>query len=96
MKGPCARVNAGADAPGGAARQPAHRGPALTGVNDGRCGRLASLRPSRYQPVHRRSWLDLGSGFAEGLGGLGEGVGEGLVPLHVRAAGAEFPGPLLA
>ena len=26
--------------------------------------------------------------FAEGLGGLGEGVGEGLVPVHVRAAGA--------
>jgi len=28
--------------------------------------------------------------FAEGLGGLGEGVGDDLVPVHVRAAGVEF------
>jgi hypothetical protein len=34
--------------------------------------------------------LDSGSGLAEGLGGLGEGVGKGLIPAHVRAAGAEF------
>ena len=35
-----------------------------------------------------RSWLSHGSELVEGLGGLGEGVGEGLVPVHVRAAGA--------
>ena len=34
--------------------------------------------------------------FAEGLGGLDEGVGEGLVPVHVRAAGAELPRALFA
>ena len=34
--------------------------------------------------------------FCGGLGGLRKGVGEGLVPIHVRAAGAEFPGALLA
>src|SRR6516165_12101961 len=37
----------------------------------------------------------LGLELAEGLADLGEGVGEGLVPVHVRAAGAEFPGALL-
>jgi hypothetical protein len=36
------------------------------------------------------SWLSLGLEFVEGLGGLGKGVGEGLVPVHVGAAGAEF------
>ena len=43
-----------------------------------------------------RSWLGLRWEFAEGLGGLGEGVGDGLVPVHVRAAGAQFPRALLA
>src|SRR5215831_8903389 len=43
-----------------------------------------------------RSWLGLGLELVEGLGGMGEGVGEGLVPVHVRAAGAQFPGALLA
>ena len=42
------------------------------------------------------SWLDRGSGLAEGLAGLGEGVGQGLIPVLVRAAGAKFPGALLA
>jgi hypothetical protein len=42
------------------------------------------------------SRLGAGFEFAEGLGGLGEGVGKGLVPVHVRAAGAEFPGALVA
>jgi hypothetical protein len=42
------------------------------------------------------SWLRLGSGFVKGLGGLGEGVSDGLVPVHVRAAGAELPGALIA
>jgi hypothetical protein len=37
-----------------------------------------------------------GIGFVEGLGGLGEGVAEGLVPVHVGAAGAEFSRALLA
>ena len=42
------------------------------------------------------SWLRLGSGFVKGLGGLGEGVSDGLVPVHVRAASAELPGALIA
>jgi hypothetical protein len=42
------------------------------------------------------SWLGAGSDFAEGLGGLGEGVGKGLVPVHARAAGAELPSALIA
>ena len=35
-----------------------------------------------------RSWLGPGLEFVEGLGGLGEGVGDGSVPVHVGAAGA--------
>ena len=42
------------------------------------------------------SWLSLGLELVEGLGGLGEGVGEGLVPVHVGTAGAEFARTLLA
>ena len=42
------------------------------------------------------SCKDLGLAFVEGLGGLGEGVGDGLVPVHVRAAGAQFPRALFA
>ena len=34
--------------------------------------------------------------FVEGLGGLGKGVGDGLVPVHVGTAGAEFSRALLA
>ena len=45
---------------------------------------------------HLRSWLDRGLEFAEGLGGRAEGVGDGLVPVHVRAAGAQFLRPLFA
>src|SRR5580692_3119852 len=41
-------------------------------------------------------WLDRGSGLAEGLAGLAEGIGQGLIPVVVRAAGAKFPGALLA
>jgi hypothetical protein len=40
----------------------------------------------------RCSGLSRGSEFAEGLGGLGEGVGDGLVPVHVCAASAQLPG----
>src|SRR4029453_14683296 len=36
------------------------------------------------------SWLSPGFEFVEGLGGLGKGVGDGLVPVHVGAAGAGF------
>jgi len=43
-----------------------------------------------------RVGVGLGLEFAEGLGGLGEGVGEDLVPVHVRAACAQFPGALFA
>ncbi len=35
-----------------------------------------------------RSRLGAGLEFTEGLGGLGEGVGEGSVPVHVGAVGA--------
>ena len=55
---------------------------------------------NQYQACLARSRTcsrkDLGLGFAEGLGGLGEGVGDGLVPVHVRAAGMQFPRALLA
>ena len=43
-----------------------------------------------------RSQLGLGVELVEGLGGLGEGVGEGLVPVHVGAAGTELLGTLFA
>ena len=42
------------------------------------------------------SWLGLGLELAEGLGGLGEGVGKGLVPVHLRAVCAEFLRALIA
>src|SRR5467141_2133375 len=42
-------------------------------------------------PPAARSWLRLGSEIVEGLGGLGDGVGNGLVPVHVRPAGAQLP-----
>ena len=38
----------------------------------------------------------MGLGFLEGLGGFREGVGDGLVPVHVLAAGALFPRTLFA
>src|SRR4249919_600983 len=41
-------------------------------------------------PPAARSWLPLGSEVVEGLGGLGEGVDDGLVPVHVRPAGAQL------
>src|SRR4029434_9581783 len=41
-------------------------------------------------------WLSPGLEFVEGLGGLSEGVGDGLVPVHLGAAGAEFSRALLA
>ena len=37
-----------------------------------------------------------GRSLAEGLGDLGERVGDGLIPVHVRAAGAQFPRTVLA
>jgi hypothetical protein len=37
------------------------------------------------------SCLAFGSEFVKGLGDLGEGVGDGLVPVHVRAVCAQFP-----
>ena len=42
------------------------------------------------------SWLSPGFELVEDLGGLSEGVGDGLVPVHLRAAGAEFSRALLA
>ena len=50
---------------------------------------LAAAAPPR--PPAARSWLPLGSEVVEGLGDLGDGVGDGLVPVHVRPAGAQFP-----
>ena len=35
-------------------------------------------------------------GFGEGLRGLAEGVSNGLVPVHARAAGMQFPRALFA
>jgi len=49
---------------------------------------ITILRVERRTDWLSRSWLRFGFELAEGLGGLGEGVGEGLVPAHVRAAGA--------
>ncbi|MGN6176058.1 MAG: hypothetical protein ACTHPS_24385 [Streptosporangiaceae bacterium] len=47
----------------------------------------------RFIRTWKRSPSRLGRGFefGEGLRGLGEGAGEGLVPVHVRAAGAKLP-----
>jgi hypothetical protein len=42
------------------------------------------------------SWLSPGLEFVEGLGGLGKGVGDGLVPVHLGTAGAQFSRALLA
>src|SRR5215203_4866626 len=41
-------------------------------------------------------WLSPGFEFVEGLGGLGQGVGDGLVPVHVGTAAVEFSRALLA
>jgi hypothetical protein len=43
-----------------------------------------------------RSWLGLGLKLGEGLGGLGQDVGEGLVAIHIGATGTEFSRALLA
>jgi hypothetical protein len=65
-----------------------------------RHGHLRTIGRSHRQYPHLeaavRSWLGLRLEFAEGLGGLGEGVGDGLVPVHARAASAQFPRALLA
>ena len=42
------------------------------------------------------SWLSPGFELVEGLGGLAKGVGDGLVPVHVGTAVAEFSRALLA
>src|SRR5512132_3927765 len=59
-------------------------------------GRHTGSALGARRPGRTRSWLGLGLGFVEGLGGLSEGVGDGLVPVHVGAAGAEFARALLA
>jgi hypothetical protein len=55
----------------------------------GRCTHLVvrHLGHKLTLPSWARSCLGRGSGFVKGLGGLGEGVGDGLVPVHVGAAG---------
>src|SRR5215831_1061407 len=52
----------------------------------------------RLSGLEAAARLRLGPGFefAEGLGDLGEGVGDVLVPVHVRAAGVEFLRALFA
>jgi hypothetical protein len=52
--------------------------------------------PSRAGTGTARSWLGLGLELVEGVGGLSESVGDGLVPVYVRTAGAEFARALLA
>jgi hypothetical protein len=60
---------------------------------------LASSRmaaPGMCPPGMTFSWVSPGLGLVEGLCGLGKGIGDGLVPVHLRAAGAEFSRALLA
>jgi hypothetical protein len=59
-------------------------------------GRHTGSALGMRRPGGTRSWLGLGLGFVEGLCDLGEGVGDGLVPVHVGTAGAEFSCVLLA
>ena len=59
-------------------------------ADSGRSETLSAL----VTAVH--SWPGRGFKIVESLGGLGEGVGEGLVPVHVRALGAQFPRALFA
>ena len=55
------------------------------------CPEDGSYWPSSCAPPVTRSWLGSGSGFADGQGGLGEGVGEGLVPVHAPRRGRRAP-----
>src|SRR5215218_4310925 len=52
--------------------------------------------PGMCPPGPTCSWLSPGSELVEGLGGLIDGIGDGLVPVHLGAAGAEFSRALLA
>src|SRR5829696_146854 len=54
----------------------------------------SALGPRR--PGRTGSWLGPRLGFVEGLCDLGKGVGDGLVPVHVGTACAEFSRALLA
>jgi hypothetical protein len=92
--------------------RPACRGPVGAAGSAGRSGQdrpmaysvlftaVVATTPARIalerRPGRTRSLMGLGLGFVECLRDLGEGVGEGLVPVHVRAAGAEFSRGLLA
>jgi hypothetical protein len=62
----------------------------LNGETHESSNRRSSGERSARASLRAHSLMCLGLGFVEGLGDLGEGVGEGLVPVHVSTAGSEF------
>src|SRR2546430_17327500 len=57
---------------------------------------IISAVAARPCPPAARLWLRLGSEVVESLGGLGDGVGNGLGPIHICPAGGQLPYAVIA